>query len=161
MDYFSAKGIAPVSFMGRHMLSAGPRPSKKLLVEMRASGITDLVTLLSKTEGAEQIGRRAIAEHVSWHWLPLDGADPLQIDSYNFKSKLIGLTETFSTGEGPRRIHVHCSAGIHRTGMVIYGLLRLTGLGPDETRAALKQIRAVAADGVREDRLLFIERILK
>jgi hypothetical protein len=59
-DYFSAKGIAPVSFMDRHMLSAGPRPSNKLLVEMRALGITDLVTLLSETEGAEEIGQRAV-----------------------------------------------------------------------------------------------------
>jgi hypothetical protein len=32
---------------------------------MRASGITDLVTLLSKTEGAEQIGQQAISDHVS------------------------------------------------------------------------------------------------
>jgi hypothetical protein len=70
---------------------------------MRASGITDLVTLLSKMEGAEQIGRQAISDHVSRHWLPLDGADPLQIDPYNFKTKLVELTETFSTGAGPRR----------------------------------------------------------
>ena len=125
---------------------------------MPALGITDVVTLLSETEGAEQIGRRVTSYQLNWHWLPLDGADPAQFDPDNFKSKLVALTEIFRAVEEPRRIHVHCSAGIHRTGMVAYGLLRLSGLGSDEGLAALKQIRAVTADGVTVDRLQFVER---
>jgi hypothetical protein len=80
MNYFTTKGIAPVPFMKRHILSVGPRPSNKLLADMRILGVTDLVTLLSETEGAEQIGQRVIAQDVAWHWMPLRGADLAQID---------------------------------------------------------------------------------
>jgi protein-tyrosine phosphatase len=160
MDYFTAKGIAPAPFMERHMLSVGPRPSNKLLADLRRLGVTDLVTLLSQTEGAEQIGEVAIAHGVAWHWMPLRGADLTQIDADSFKGKLTGLIETYRANTDPRRIHVHCSAGIHRTGMVAYGLLRLSGLASDQALAALKQIRPVTADGVRDDRLAFVEKAL-
>jgi protein-tyrosine phosphatase len=85
----------------------------------------------------------------------------LQFDPDQFKSELIKLIKTFEASEDPRRIHVHCSAGIHRTGMVAYGLMRLSGLGPDAAVAAVKRIRAATADGVTEDRLHFVDRALR
>jgi protein-tyrosine phosphatase len=160
MNYFTAKGIAPVPFMERHILSVGPRPSNKLLADMRILGVTDLVTLLSETEGAEQIGQRVIARDVAWHWMPLRGADLAQIDPVSFKSKLTVLAETYRASRNPCGIHVHCSAGIHRTGMVAYGLLRLSGLAPDQALAALKRIRPVTAEGVTDDRLAFVDQAL-
>lgn len=48
-----------------------------------------------------------------------------------------------------------CSAGIHRTGMVTYGLLR--SLGNEKTEAAqiLQSLREVTSSQVGEDRLLW------
>lgn len=161
MNYFATKGITPVPFINRHMLSIGPRPSNRLLADLHALGVTDLVTLLSHSEGGEQIGQRAVAHHVSWHWLPMRGADLAQIDPDMLKGRLIALAAGFRAIEEPRRIHVHCSAGIHRTGMVAYGLLRLSGLGPGDACAALARMRAVTAEGMTEDRRRFVDRVLE
>lgn len=161
MDYFTAKGIAPVRLLDRHTLSVGPRPSNRLLADMRMLGITDLLTLLSEAEGARQIGQRAIAHQIEWHWLPLRGADPAQIDADDFGSRLVALVETLRVSENPRRIHVHCSAGIHRTGMAAYGLLRSSGLGPEQALMALKQTRALTGDGMTDIRRQFVEQSLQ
>jgi protein-tyrosine phosphatase len=160
MDYFTAKGMAPVRFLDRHMLSVGPRPSKRLLADMRVLGITDLLTLLSEAEGGRQIGERAIAHQVNWHWLPLHGADPAQLDADAFRSKLIAVIEAFRASENPRRLHVHCSAGIHRTGMAAYGLLRLSGLEADQALAALVQTRSLTGEGMTDIRRQFVEQAL-
>lgn len=160
MDHLTAKGIAPVRFLDRHTLSVGPRPSKLLLADMRMLGITDLLTLLSEAEGARQIGQRAVAQHVDWHWLPLHGADPAQLDAQEFGSKLLALIAALRASESARRIHVHCSAGIHRTGMAAYGLLRLSGLGPEEALTALKTTRALTGDGMTDSRRQFVEQAI-
>lgn len=54
---------------------------------------------------------------------------------------------------GGARVVVHCSAGIHRTGMFGYALLRMVGLSADEARAKLRELREVTGEGVGKDRL--------
>jgi protein-tyrosine phosphatase len=51
------------------------------------------------------------------------------------------------------KVVVHCSAGIHRTGMIGYALLRQLGLSADAAREKLSALRSVTAEGVDSDRL--------
>ncbi|NNC15830.1 hypothetical protein HJC22_08825 [Corallococcus exiguus] len=55
--------------------------------------------------------------------------------------------------EGGGKLVIHCSAGIHRTGMFGYALLRQLGLSADAARARLAELRQVTAEGVGPDRL--------
>lgn len=50
-------------------------------------------------------------------------------------------------------ILIHCSAGIHRTGMITNTLLLYLGLRQDEALEKLAQARQVTADGVGQKRL--------
>jgi protein tyrosine/serine phosphatase len=52
---------------------------------------------------------------------------------------------------------IHCSAGIHRTGMIANALLRSLGLTADEAKAGLLTMRQVTHDGVGEHRLAWGE----
>jgi protein-tyrosine phosphatase len=47
---------------------------------------------------------------------------------------------------------IHCSAGIHRTGTVAYGLLRWRGMERDEAMQVIYQIRPITAEGMLEKR---------
>ncbi len=47
---------------------------------------------------------------------------------------------------------IHCSAGIHRTGTVAYGLLRWRGVDRDEAMRIIGQIRKETAEGMLEKR---------
>ena len=51
------------------------------------------------------------------------------------------------------KIYIHCSAGIHRTGMITYGLLRYLGKDTNEAKQLLHQLREVTAAQVGDERL--------
>ena len=59
------------------------------------------------------------------------------------------------------RIYIHCSAGIHRTGMITHGFLRHAGLDATEARAQLKRLRVVTSESVGEDRMTWGERFYR
>lgn len=44
-------------------------------------------------------------------------------------------------------IYIHCSAGIHRTGMIGACLLHFLGLGPEDVKEALEIMRPVTSQG--------------
>ncbi len=52
---------------------------------------------------------------------------------------------------------LHCAAGIHRTGIVTYTLLRMTGLSPKESFECIEGIREDTAKGVGEWRIKLAE----
>ena len=56
------------------------------------------------------------------------------------------------------RIFVHCSAGIHRTGMITYALLRSVGLDPLAARDTLALLRKETRDGIGDERLAWGDR---
>jgi hypothetical protein len=95
-----AAGLRLVS-VGGGAAALTHRPKLKALPAMRAAGVTHLVTLLSASEGAPAVGAAARA------------------------AGLAALSNLIAAGA---HVAVHCSAGIHRTGMFGYALLRTCGL---------------------------------
>uniref|UniRef100_UPI003F491158 tyrosine-protein phosphatase n=1 Tax=Nonomuraea sp. CA-252377 TaxID=3240003 RepID=UPI003F491158 len=54
---------------------------------------------------------------------------------------------------------IHCSAGIHRTGMFAYALLRFTGMTSEDAAPSLERLNAVMATEVGDHRLAWGDRI--
>jgi len=114
-------------------------------------GATHLVTLLAANEQAAQVGAAAEAAGLSWVWIPMQGAN---VPSAERTAALSGeLDKVRDLIAGGARVVVHCSAGIHRTGMFGYALLRRLGLSADDARQKLAALRDVTAEGVGKDRL--------
>ena len=107
-------------------LSIGHKPGGKLYFEaMKQAGVTIVLTLLQEHEGAEYIGKKAAAIRIEWLWFPFSASKPLDgEEKVKVYSLFSNLKELLKAGE---RIYIHCSAGIHRTGMITYGLLRYLG----------------------------------
>jgi protein tyrosine/serine phosphatase len=53
--------------------------------------------------------------------------------------------------------YIHCSAGIHRTGMITYGLLRYLGKDKNDAKQTLLNLREVTANQVGEERLTWAD----
>ena len=55
---------------------------------------------------------------------------------------------------------LHCSAGLHRTGTVAFGVLRACGWAPVEAKRGLQLMRPETAEQVGEARLALVERTI-
>jgi len=131
------------------------RPKLKLLPTMRSAGVTHLVTLLSKREGALVMGNAARAAGLEWIWIDLpNGQQPAPESNRNIVAALTTLVDLIRNGA---HMVIHCSAGIHRTGMFTYALLRAHGLDRGEAMSTLTRLRAATAEGVGEQRLAWAE----
>lgn len=137
--------------VGGGRLGLTHRPKLVDFAKLRAAGVTHLVTLLSEREGAPQLGAAAQAAGLAWVWIPLPNGDPPQLER---TAELVPkLDEVVAILRGGGCAVVHCSAGIHRTGMIGNALLRRLGLALDEARAKLAELRDITAKDVGADRL--------
>lgn len=140
-------------------LAIAHRPARKAFSSLKEQGCTWLVTLLSEKEGADALRADAEREGIQWLWLPLANAQPPQPERE--QEILESLKLIVSLLDNGNRVLIHCSAGIHRTGMIAYALLRHVGVPRDAARSALKQMRAETAENVGEVRLAWGDRFAK
>jgi protein-tyrosine phosphatase len=132
-------------------LALNHRPRRKDVAHLPALGVTHVVTLLAEREGAKEIGEAVRQAGLTWIWCPLaNGQPPDAQATATIRPVLAELATLLAEGA---TIVVHCSAGIHRTGMFGYALLRQLGLEPAAARAKLVELRAVTGEGVGEERL--------
>jgi protein-tyrosine phosphatase len=68
-----------------------------------------------------------------------------------------GLENLCAEIERGAHVVVHCSAGIHRTGMIAYALLRMLAIDPNAAVGLISQSRPVTADGLVPARLEWAE----
>jgi protein-tyrosine phosphatase len=132
-------------------LALSHRPRRKDIARLRELAVTHVVTLLTDREGAKEIGDAVRQAGLTWIWCPLvNGQPPDPGATATIRPVVAELATLIGEGAG---IFVHCSAGIHRTGMFGYALLRQLGFEPAVARAMLTELRAVTGEGVGEERL--------
>eukprot|EP00742_Colponemidia_sp_Colp-10_P003788 GILJ01004035.1.p2 GENE.GILJ01004035.1~~GILJ01004035.1.p2 ORF type:complete len:119 (+),score=11.02 GILJ01004035.1:305-661(+) len=98
---------------------------------------------------------------MKWLHLPLDGANQALLQSKGAleacKKTLPEVKRLLDAGES---VLVHCAAGIHRTGVVVYSLHRMFGVPQDLARQALHACRMQTGKGVGEHRIEIAETLL-
>ncbi len=136
-------------FEGRFGL--GHRPKKKALVDFQREGVTHIWTLLSEKEGALEIKHASERNGIEWIWLPLENGKPPVDDLIPTIIQCFSDTEKLLHDYA--KIYLHCSAGIHRTGMIAYAFFRFLSFSKDDSIVMLENLRTVTKDGVGLDRL--------
>lgn len=96
-------------------LALGHKPGKRLRVQLEEAGCTLVVNLLSERESNASAGPHRFR-------LPLEGARPPEPD-LDERVRLLFQTMTAELACGGK-VFVHCSAGLHRTGMIAYAYFR-------------------------------------
>jgi hypothetical protein len=138
----SSARLPPFFPLGSGRLALWHRPGRKAFASLAATGCHRVVTLLSAREGAEEIGAAVRAAGMSWSWLPLaSGRPPEGRSNGPVCAELPRLAAALAGGES---VLLHCSAGMHRTGMITLALLGLLGLPGEEALARLEELRPFA-----------------
>jgi protein-tyrosine phosphatase len=144
--------------VGKGRLAIGHRPSRKLATELRLQGATAILTLLSDTEGAEKIENVTVKEGLSWIWFPMKTASPPAEDRLDELKSVFAEMELQLESGGS--IYTHCSAGIHRTGMITLAFLKYVGLTDAQALDLLQRLRGETArrlGGHRQDWALRVD----
>ena len=152
------KNIEPINWVAikQGRLAIGHRPSAKLITDIQLQGGSHILTLLSETEGARDIESKVQKEGLIWLWFAMQSADPPTEDrSHELKSLFADMAKAL---QGKASIYMHCSAGIHRTGMITYAFLRYLGQSPEIAKDNLRHLRETTWREVGEKRLLWGER---
>ena len=132
--------------VGNGRLGLYHRLKRMGLTDLKAAGCDVVVTLLSAREGAENIGAHVQEAGIAWLWLPLEnGRLPRGEAHERLMAAVPDLSAHLDQGQ---TILIHCSAGIHRTGMLAYGLLRWRGLDDAEAMRLIAQVRRFTAEGL-------------
>jgi protein-tyrosine phosphatase len=136
--------------VGNGRLALYHRPRGMDFPRLRQIGCTHVVTLLKESEHAESIGNMAKNAGLQWIWLPVPNGDyPVGKIHERLIQAMPQLSQLLDEGGS---ILIHCSAGIHRTGTVAYGLLRWRGVERDEAMRIIGEIRIFTAEGMMEKR---------
>ena len=132
-------------------LALGHRPGRGAYASLKRAGATHIATVLSRAEGAEAIGVAAHQAGFVWIWLDLGSTRNLpSLKNPTILSVVEALAGALAGGG---RVYLHCSAGIHRTGMIAAALLYHLGHDEAEVAARLAAMRAITARDVGEARL--------
>lgn len=131
-------------------ICVGHRPSKKKLEALRLQGATHVLTLLTASEGANSIEKSAKLQDLNWLWFAMEDGAPLAA-SRDLEVRQL-FSDLKSLLENGGCIYVHCSAGIHRTGMLTNGLLRFLGNSQGQANKILATLRQETSEGVGEHR---------
>jgi protein-tyrosine phosphatase len=109
------------------------------------TGVTDVVTLQRADEHAPWLPSACAELGLGWHHLPLSGR---RLDRRADRETLARVPELLELlrSTPARSLVVHCSAGLHRTGVCLYILLRHAGLSEDDVVSTIAAARPLTAE---------------
>ncbi len=145
-----------MDFLGGSII-IGHRPGTRVIRALGRKGVTHVITLMSEAEGAKSIEEAAKEANIVWIWFPMKtGVPPGKKKIPELQRLFMELSIALKSGG---KVYVHCSAGIHRTGMIVYAFLRHSGVPLDQARDMLKALRLVTAESVGDERLAWGDRL--
>jgi protein-tyrosine phosphatase len=137
--------------VGKGRLALNHRPGSTDFKRLREMGCTHVVTLLKESEQADRIGSMAKNAGLEWIWIPVpNGKHPEGEVHERLLAAIPNLSKLLDEGKS---LLIHCSAGIHRTGTVAYGLLRWRGMERNQAMKIIREIRKETAEGMMEKRM--------
>eukprot|EP01064_Diplonema_japonicum_P038328 TRINITY_DN9236_c0_g1_i1.p1 TRINITY_DN9236_c0_g1~~TRINITY_DN9236_c0_g1_i1.p1 ORF type:complete len:241 (+),score=26.61 TRINITY_DN9236_c0_g1_i1:60-782(+) len=131
-------------------------PGRKMMEKLKDSGCDVVVTLQKDKEGAQKVKELCQTYRVQW----------IQIDFWNLyhtknsavlHSQVTVMADLIRSG---RKVAIHCAAGIHRTGMFGYAVLRELGYTTAAASLSLRSLREVTYLRVGRHRILGMEDLL-
>ena len=137
--------------IGRGRLTLWHRPGARAVAALKSFGCDCVLTLLAAREHAADIGQWVGEAGIEWLWLPLENGKPPQGEAA--ASILAALPRLSQMLDDGRSLFIHCAAGIHRTGMVAYALLRWRGYDEDAALALITQMRAHTGAGLQRKQI--------
>jgi len=126
--------------------SAAGTPSSGRVRAWQRAGMTDLVTLVKERHVPAWLPEQCAALGVQWHHFPLSGRVLAAEQDQQSLAQVPAFVASLQQRSQPPSVVVHCMAGMHRTGVFLYFVLRNAGIPPEEILPHIAQMRAITAE---------------
>ena len=146
------------------LISCHGRPKKNDLIYMKETyQVNYVLTILHSGENPEII-KKYCEEigNITWKNLPLKGANMALFMNKEVQKLIINniLELIDDMNKNKLIIFLHCAAGVHRTGTILYTILRCTGESKESAMEAIKKIRIETWRNCGENRIQYAEEYL-
>ncbi|MEM8638354.1 MAG: tyrosine-protein phosphatase [Cyanobacteria bacterium P01_G01_bin.54] len=113
-------------------LALSERPKIKEIKRLKTDRCDRIVSILSgRGEHAQRLGSEVESQGMQWTWVKVSTANhPSTTEKILLRNASLLVREALQLGEF---VLIHCSAGLHRTGILAYCVLRNGGLSHDES----------------------------
>lgn len=129
-------------------------PSGSQLKQAKKAGCTDVVTLQNPSEKLDCVQR--FSEQLDMSWIQFDFWKTFA-ENGEYMQILQLVDELIAMLKRGGYLLIHCAAGIHRTGLLTYLVLRRLGMPYKEAREFLRVLRPVTREQVGDDRIKIAE----
>jgi protein tyrosine phosphatase (PTP) superfamily phosphohydrolase (DUF442 family) len=144
--------------IGNGKIALSNRPKLKSIAKLSQQGCQRIVTIQGSNEQPKQIEQAARAAQILWTWIPVgNGGFPEGETDRLMRIGLQSLIESIEAGES---VLVHCSAGIHRTGMLVFAMCRWIGFTESEALDLIGEMRLVTREGLQVEHLAWGNKIV-
>lgn len=130
-------------------LALGHRPGRKLREQLQQQDCTLIVSLLGEHESTAKEDESRIR-------LPLASATPPGAKRDKEVHHVLERIQAELARGG--RVFIHCSAGLHRTGMIAYAFFRHLGWNQEDSIATIRELRELTASELTHERRTWGER---
>eukprot|EP00240_Pyramimonas_obovata_P013620 CAMPEP_0118920928 /NCGR_PEP_ID=MMETSP1169-20130426/348_1 /TAXON_ID=36882 /ORGANISM="Pyramimonas obovata, Strain CCMP722" /LENGTH=243 /DNA_ID=CAMNT_0006861549 /DNA_START=183 /DNA_END=914 /DNA_ORIENTATION=- len=129
-------------------------PSGNQMKQAKQAGCTDIVTLQNPSERIDCINRWC--EKLDMGWIQFDFWTEFAEAGQHMKILQL-VDEIIAMLKRGAFVMIHCAAGIHRTGLLAYIVLRRLGMPYREAREYLRVLRPATRECVGDDRIKLAE----
>ena len=145
-------------------ISCHGKPTKSDIARLKKDyGVNTILTILYEKEQPELIKKYVDEiQDIKWIHLPLRGANMSLFMKPETQKMIINcILELFEFMKDNKIVlYIHCAAGVHRTGTILYTILRGTGETPETAMTAIKAIRIETHRNCGEHRIKYAEEFL-
>lgn len=144
-----------VQILGTGRLALSQRPKVKEVKALLEADCQRVVTILSPNDRPQNIGAAVEACGMQWHWLKVSHANQLTAQEVLWFKQAVN--QAYEAMLNQESVLVHCSAGLHRTGMFAYALLRKGNLSQADALQTIAQMRPETEEALEEKYLVLAE----
>lgn len=133
--------------VGGGRVALSHRPKLKAIACLAGQGCQRVLTIQGEDESPKKIEAAVRGAGLAWTWINVgDGRFPVGEADLRMRAGLQEVIVCLKAGES---VLIHCSAGIHRTGMFTFALLRALGLPEPEALEKIALMRPHTRNGMR------------